>query len=168
LRQRADGAFDDILVPGTLPLFYSLPASLVPCGGMVCPPPVTQSGDFSRGHALARAGDGTLWLATVRDHVDRSAHYEEDGIGDACQCWAKTVPADDRSSATLVVQRIRPEDAAPSSILWSLDLGLRPWTSYTVDIETLSASFAASLLYLAILSPDNDVHYFALDTAELG
>jgi hypothetical protein len=60
-----------------------------------------------------------------------------------------------------------PRGLTPSGTLWSLDLGLVPWTSYDVNTETMSASFAASLLFLAILFPDNDVHYFVLDTAHL-
>jgi len=108
-----------------------------------------------------------LWLATVRDHLDRTAKYGRATPGDACQCSGTFAPGDDHSSSTLVVQRIGSGDLAPSSILWSLDLGLVPWTSYAVNTGTMSASFAGSLLLLAILAPDNDVHYFAFDTTNL-
>ena len=145
---------------------------LIPCVSFECPTTVTQSGDLSQGHALAQAGDGTLWLATVRDHVDRTATYENStGPGDACQCWGNCggnfAPKDDLSSSTLAIQRIPSGATAPSGILWSLDLGLRPWAYYSVTNETMSASFAGSLLFLAILAPDKDVHYLVLDTANL-
>lgn len=171
VRPRADGAFDDIRIPATIPLYYTVPSGLIPCESFECPT-VTQSGDFSRGHALAQAGDGTLWLATVRDHVDRTATYEySTGPGDACQCWGNYggdfAPKDDLSSSTLAIQRIPSGATAPSGILWSLDLGLRPWAYYSVTNETMSASFAGSLLFLAILAPDKDVHYLVLDTANL-
>jgi hypothetical protein len=172
VRPRTDGAFDDIPIPATIPFSYTVPPGLIPCVSFGCPT-VTQSGDFSRGgHALAQAGDGTLWLATVRDHVDRTATYERPtGPGDACQCWGNYggnfAPKDDLSSSTLVIQRIPSGATAPSGILWSLDLGLRPWAYYSVTNETMSASFAGSLLFLAILAPDNDVHYLVIDTANL-
>jgi len=165
VRKRADGAFDDIPIPATIPLAYSVPRETISCALSYCPT-VTQSGDFSRGQALAQAGDGTLWLVTVRDHVDRTARYEVT-TSPACQCYAKRAPEDDRSSSTVVVQRIPLGAAAPSSILWSLDLGLLPWTDYSVTKETMSASFAGSLLFLSILAPDHNVHYLVLDTTNL-
>lgn len=129
-------------------------------------PTLTQQGDFSLGQALAEASDGTLWLATVREHIDRTGNCLPTN-SEACQCVSDLVPADDRSTATLVIQRIAPNATEPSGILWSYDLGLTPWTNSFVGPSTLSASFSGSLLYLAIIGFDDNVHYFVIDTAGL-
>ena len=165
MRQRADSAFDDIPIPSTPPT-PSVPFSSFPCTTPLDCTTQAQFGDFARGGALAEASDGTLWLATVRDHVDRTASYQATVSG-VCQCAANLAPAGDRSTSTLVIQAIAPDSTVPSSILWSHDLGLTPWTSFLVNSTTMSASFSGSLLYLAILGVDGDVHYFVIDTAGL-
>jgi hypothetical protein len=166
IRRGASAAFDDIPISGTKPSYFSVPIGPIPC---TMPPGCSsqnQSGDGVRAQALAQAADGTLWLVTVRDHVDRTVQLQIT-TNEACQCAVELDNADDRSSSVLVVQKIAPGATTPSAILWSLDLALPPWTSLSVSNTMLSASAGGAYLFLAIRGSDGKVQYLVLDTTGL-
>ena len=170
LRRGTGSAFDDIPIPGTPATNATVSQSPIPCDGGTCSP-VTQRGDFASSAALARAGDGTLWLVTIRDHLDRSIPYKYNG-GEACQCQATLVPADDHSTRTLAVQRIAPGATAPSAILWSQVVSLQPWTSIEANALTLDASFFGSSLFFTIVNSATapslvTVSYYVMDATAL-
>jgi len=138
-------------------------------------PSLNQLDDYARGHALAGAADGTLWLATVRDHLDRSLQAQHT-TAEACFCsWpVPTAAADRASSSSLAVQRIDPRSKTPSSILWSIDLGLALGDTWFVgpNNETvMDATLSGSLLFLAVRAPNprvpTEARYFVIDTSGL-
>jgi hypothetical protein len=170
LRRGTGSAFDDIPIPGSPATNAYVSLNAIPCNGGTCSA-VTQMGDFASSAALARASDGTLWLVTIRDHLDRSIPYKYNG-GEACQCQATLVPADDHSTRTVAVQRIAPGATAPSAILWSQNLSLQPWTSIVANDLTLDVSFLGSSLFLTILDSATTgsartVSYEVIDTTAL-
>jgi hypothetical protein len=82
------------------------------------------------------------------------------------------VPADDHSTRTVAVQRIAPGASAPSAILWSQDLGLKPWSTLVASNGTLDVSFFGSSLFVTILDPATSPYpttasYLAIDTTAL-
>jgi len=164
VRRRADGMFDEIALP-FLPTPFPPPIITSCNAGLNCPS-VTQQGDFARGQALAAASDGTLWLATVRDHLDRLVSYTR-GTGGACQCTADPMGPDDKSWSKLAIQKIAAGSTTPSDVLWSVDLGAHPWIPFTVNNNTLSASFAGTMMFVSVIGPDGHVRYFVVDTATL-
>jgi hypothetical protein len=170
LRRGTGSAFDDIPIPGTPATNAYVSLSPITCDGGICNQ-VTQMGDYASSAALARASDGTLWLVTFRDHLDRTIPYKYNG-GEACQCQATLVPADDHSTHTLAVQRIAPGATAPSAILWSQDVSEQPWTSIAANTLILDASFLGSSLFFTIMNSAAapslvTVSYYVMDTTGL-
>jgi hypothetical protein len=170
LRRGTGSSFDDVPVPGTPAANASVSAGPIICDGGVCNQ-VPQMGDFASSAALARASDGTLWLVTIRAHLDRTIPYRN-GTGEACTCQATLVAANDHSTETVAVQRIAPGATAPSAILWSQNLSLQPWASIVATNVTLDASLFGSSLFVTILNSDStisggSVSYYVLDTTAL-
>jgi hypothetical protein len=175
VRRNADSVFDDIPIPSTVPTPSLDNRSSFPCSPMPSCPSLNQLGDYARGHALAGAADGTLWLATVRDHLDRSLQAQHT-TAEACFCsWpVPTAAADRASSSSLAVQRIDPRSKTPSSILWSIDLGLALGDTWFVgpnNATVMDATLSGSLLFLAVRAPNprvpTEARYFVIDTSGL-
>jgi len=166
VRQSPSGAFDDIPIPRTKPSSYPVPTGLVSCTTAPGCLSLLQTGDSARAHALAQAADGTLWLVTVRDHIDRLARLETT-TNDPCRCLVDLVGGDDHSSTTLAVQKIAPGATTPSDILWSYYINPAPWTALYASSTMLSASIAGAYLFLAVRTDDGNVRYLVLDTSGL-
>jgi hypothetical protein len=164
LRRGTGSTFDDIPIPGT-PATSAPVSSLTYCTSSSCPNGA-QMGDFASSAALAEAGDGTLWLVTIRDHLDRTIPWKY-ANSEACQCQATLVPADDHSTRTLAVQKIAPGATAPSAVLWSQDLALQPWTTIQANDRTLDVSFFGSSLFLTVVDSTTTVSYDVVDTTGL-
>jgi hypothetical protein len=171
LRRGTDSAFDDIPIPETPATSAYVSLGAIPCNAGATCSTVTQMGDFATSAALARASDGTLWLVTIRDHLARSIPYKYDG-GEACQCHATLVPADDHSTRSVAVQRIAPGATAPSAILWSQSRPLSPWTTIIATNVSLDVSMFGSSLFLTIVDSATSaiartVSYQVIDTTAL-
>jgi hypothetical protein len=161
---RATGSTaDDIPVPGTPPTNALVMFSFT-CNSGICPT-VTQAGDFASSAAVAEASDGTLWLVTIREHLDRVIAYKYDG-GEACQCRPPSQPGPDPSTEMLAVQRIAPGSKTPSAIVWSQDRPVQPWSSFAANDATLDVSFFGSSLFVTIAS-GRTVSYQVIDTSSL-
>jgi hypothetical protein len=164
VRQRSDATFDDIKLADSAPTPYGLGSSF-PCQATTCQTPVHQVGEYQRGVALAQTTDGSQWIVLVHDHIDRDISYTTLG-GGQCMCGPKLEPQNDRSTSALVVQRLAPDSATPSAVLWKLDLGAPSPLGSMLD-----ASAAGSLLHIVIDAALNQnpslLRYLILDTALL-
>jgi hypothetical protein len=167
IRRAPSGVFDDIPIARTKPSSYSVPTGLVPCTLAPGCLSLLQTGDSARAHALAQAADGTLWLATVRDHIDRLAALKP-ATSDPCQCMVDLVAGDDHGSTVLAVQKIAPGSTTPSDILWSDLINPPPWAAIHASSTMLGASISGAYLFLAVRLDDGKVRYLVLDTTRLG
>jgi hypothetical protein len=163
LRPGADGSFEDIALANSGQTPYMLPFPTMCTGGATCGNvPAHQQGEFARAQALAMDEADALWIATVRDHLDRDLTVRT--TGEACMCVATL--AADRSTSSLVVQRLTPGSSTPSEALWTYDLG--PGSSQSFSSRPLDATADAGYLHLLVGTSDNvGARTFVLDLTAL-
>lgn len=162
LRPRADGSFENIALASSGQTPYMLPFPTMCTSSSCANVPTHQQGEFARALALATDKSGALWIATVRDHLDRDLTIR--AAGEACMCMSSL--ATDRSTSSLVVQRLSPGTSAPSDALWTYDLG--PGSSQSFGSILLDATIDAGYLHLLVGASNNvGARTFVLDLATL-
>jgi hypothetical protein len=163
LRPRADGSLENIALANSGQTPSQLPFPTMCTSGTTCSNvPAHQKGEFARALALATGQAGELWIATVRDHLDRDLTVRT--TGEACMCTATL--ATDRSTSSLVVQLLSPGNSTPSDALWTYDLG--PGASQNFGSLLLDATTDAGYLHLLVGNQKNvGARTFVIDLALL-
>ena len=118
-------------------------------------------------HHLVEATDGTLWLATVRSHIDRTIVFKGSHPVTALECDCTiSSSTNDRSTVSLALQRIAPGAMAPSDILWSVPLRYERG-GFAVS-NGLDATMSGAWIFLVVDEPSPDeVHYVVVDTSKI-
>jgi len=163
LRPSMDGSFENIALANSGQTPSQLPFPTMCTGDTTCSNvPAHQKGEFARALALATGQAGALWIATVRDHLDRDLNVH--ATGEACMCMSTL--ATDRSTSSLVVQLLSPGSSTPSDALWSYDLG--PGSSQNFGSLLLDATIDAGYLHLLVGNQNNvGARTFVIDLAAL-
>ena len=169
VRRRADAGFDDIPIPSSgQPTSVSSASHSYSCyGGSPPCPPKSESGDFAGSHRLVEAADGTLWLAYVSIHLDRTITFKgSNPNGPVCTCAAQILLGNDHSTSTLVLRRIAPGATVASGVLWSVDLGNIAGLDYPSSI--MNATLSGSMIFLVATSwSPMAMHYLVVDTSKI-
>ena len=169
LRRKAGGTFDDILVPGSAPptpiRSYSYTCYLLGSDSVDCANKSETYDTVGLPHHLVEAADGTLWLVTVRSHIDRTIIFQGSHVLTNCECTTSSY-TNDHSTVTLALQRIAPGATAPSDILWSVPL--RYASSAFALSNGLDATMSGTRIFIAVGEPSPDeVHYVVVDTSKI-